>query len=108
MKKSEEVLIDLSSLNEKKPVSIEINGKRIALLLINGKPFCFEGTCTHQGADLSKGMVEGNTVICPNHHVQFDCTDGSVIKNLPPEYGQATSLRTYKTELTGNKVKVTI
>ncbi len=94
-------------LKPNKPVAVEVRGKKIALLLVNDNLLCFEGKCTHQGGDLSKGMVEGTTVICPNHHVQFDCVTGQVLRNLPSEYGQATSLRTFKAKLTDkNKVSI--
>ena len=50
------------------------------VLLINkeGQFFCLDARCTHAGAPLEEGTLEGETLTCPWHGSQFRITDGSV------------------------------
>ncbi len=40
--------------------------------------YTFEDACTHDGAEICNGHVEGTEVICPRHGARFDMRDGSV------------------------------
>jgi cytochrome b6-f complex iron-sulfur subunit len=56
--------------------------------------------CTHQGTTVNYGSST-NSFICPNHGARFDAS-GLVIQGPA-----VTSLRAYKTVLTGNSLRVT-
>ncbi len=55
----------------------KVEGKDIALARVaDGNCYAIGGRCTHLGAALGKGELEGATLTCPWHGSQFDVTDG--------------------------------
>jgi len=44
--------------------------------------FAIADECTHDGASLDTGELEGHEVVCPRHGARFDVRDGSVTR--PP------------------------
>ena len=61
---------------------------------LNGQFYCLDGRCTHAGAPLAEGTLEGEVLTCPWHYSQFKITDGSVI-NGPAK----KSLNVYRYEI---------
>jgi nitrite reductase/ring-hydroxylating ferredoxin subunit len=59
---------------------VEADGMEILLVNVNGNYFAVDDTCTHAGASLSEGSLEGSTVTCGWHGAQFDCESGSLAK----------------------------
>src|SRR5437868_8159587 len=52
-----------------KPHTLSIFGTRlIAFQGEDKRVHVLDGYCPHMGADLSKGCIEGNAVVCPFHH----------------------------------------
>ena len=41
----------------------------------DGRRFELDRRCPHQGADLSRGVIEGGCVVCPRHGWRFDLED---------------------------------
>jgi len=52
----------------------------VLLMNINHKFFCLDARCTHAGAPLEEGQLDGEVLTCPWHGSQFQVTDGKVIK----------------------------
>ena len=46
---------------------------------VEGKVFCLDGRCTHAGAPLSEGTLNGEVLTCPWHYSQFNITNGIVL-----------------------------
>lgn len=59
---------------------ISEEGKDILLVNIDGQYYAVDDTCTHMGASLSEGKLEGSTVVCGWHGAQFDCKTGKLEK----------------------------
>ena len=59
---------------------VSVDGKEIVIANIDGNYFAMDDTCTHQGASLSDGKLEGSTVTCDWHGAQFDCKSGKLAK----------------------------
>ncbi|MFC2011144.1 Rieske (2Fe-2S) protein [Chloroflexota bacterium] len=90
--------------------SITSNGDDILLVNYKGKYYAIGTSCTHSGADLSKGKLKGKYIDCPLHGSRFDVTTGickagprinifrSKIDNIP----------TYPVKVEGNSIKVSI
>jgi 3-phenylpropionate/trans-cinnamate dioxygenase ferredoxin component len=79
----------------------EVDGKKVAVVNLGGKFYAFENHCSHRGAELSKGLLEGNVVICPLHGSQFDVTTGQKI------YGPAPGpIKTYLVKVEGDDIFV--
>ena len=61
---------------------IEIDGRRVLVVNLDGVLRAWDGTCTHEEADLSTGFLLGERVTCPLHLSQFDLTTGEAVN--PP------------------------
>ena len=62
-----------------KMLKVSLNGKDILVANVDGNFFAMDDTCTHQGASLSEGSLEGSTVTCPWHGSTWDCKSGKLI-----------------------------
>jgi 3-phenylpropionate/trans-cinnamate dioxygenase ferredoxin subunit len=58
---------------------IDLEEITVALFNINGKYYCIEDVCTHDGGPLAEGVLGGFEIECPRHGALFDVRDGSVI-----------------------------
>ncbi len=75
--------IKLASTNDAKPNSmmgLAINDKKILLVNVNGSYYAIDNVCTHRGCQLSKGKLQGETVVCPCHGSTFDLKTGNFVK----------------------------
>ena len=63
---------------------IEHDGKRILVVNLDGKLHAWDGTCTHEEADLSTGFLIGEEVTCPLHLSRFNLLTGEAV-NPPAE-----------------------
>jgi nitrite reductase/ring-hydroxylating ferredoxin subunit len=71
--------------------SFKVRGHEVLAANVEGKIYCLDGRCTHAGAPLAEGSLNGEVLTCPWHYSQFDITSGIVIR------GPANKpLRTYK------------
>ncbi len=58
---------------------VKLAEKEVLIANVNGVYHAIGNTCTHMEGDLSKGILEGNTVTCPKHRAKFDITTGKVV-----------------------------
>ena len=61
-------------------VSVDVEGRRIAVANVDGTLFAFDDACTHRHCSLAKGRLSGKTVTCECHGSQFDITTGKVLR----------------------------
>ncbi len=59
-------------------LGVEIEGNNIVLAMINGQVFAMDAVCSHQGAPLEEGTLEGFNLTCPWHYAVFDVRNGKV------------------------------
>ena len=59
-----------------------VDGKEIVVVNVNDDYFACSDTCTHSGASLSEGTINGSTITCGWHGAQFACTTGD-LENFP-------------------------
>ncbi|SVE10128.1 uncharacterized protein METZ01_LOCUS462982, partial [marine metagenome] len=57
---------------------VTIDGREIVVANVGGNYFACDDTCTHAGASLSEGVIDGSTITCGWHGAQFDCKTGSL------------------------------
>ncbi len=57
-----------------------VDEREILVVNLGGQFFCYEGRCTHAGAPLAEGTLNGDVLTCPWHGSQFKITDGSVVR----------------------------
>jgi nitrite reductase/ring-hydroxylating ferredoxin subunit len=59
--------------------AVKLAEKEILIANVNDVYYAIGNICTHMRGELSKGLLEGNTVTCPKHRAKFDVTTGKVV-----------------------------
>jgi nitrite reductase/ring-hydroxylating ferredoxin subunit len=81
--------------------SFKIKTREILAVNLGGKVYCLDGRCTHAGAPLAEGTLNGEVLTCPWHYSQFNITSGEVLGG--PAYKR---LKSYTVEERENSVFV--
>jgi len=100
------MLILVCALSELPPGTmkgIEQDGRRILVVNLDEKIYAWDGTCTHEEADLSTGFLLGEEVTCPLHLSRFNLLTGEAV-NLPAE----KPLRKYLTKVENGEIFVDV
>src|SRR5918994_8020412 len=77
-----------ANIPEGKLKNITAAGKEIVIANVNGEYYAINNICTHAGAELHEGVLEGNELVCPWHGAKWNVTTGSLIwfpQKLKPE-----------------------
>jgi nitrite reductase/ring-hydroxylating ferredoxin subunit len=86
-------LCDIEDIAPGEMKQFDLKEEEILVINLNGQLYCLGGRCSHAGAPLSEGNLEGEVLTCPWHYSQFKITDGSVLR------GPANApLRVYRNE----------
>lgn len=59
-------------------LGVELEGNKIVLVSVNGQVFAIDAVCSHKGAPLEEGKLEGYNLTCPWHYAVFDVRNGKV------------------------------
>ncbi len=66
-----------SALREGQALSITVDGREIAIFLVNNVVYVIENVCPHQHIPvLAEGELNGTVITCPMHGWQFDLATG--------------------------------
>lgn len=65
-------------------VVFDVDGTDVAVFKIDGQFYAIEDICTHDGAELASGELDGDEIICPRHGARF-CVKTGAVKS-PPAY----------------------
>lgn len=87
-------LCDIEDIPSEEMKQFDLKEEEILVINLNGQLYCLGGRCSHAGAPLAEGDLEGEVLTCPWHYSQFKITDGSVLRG-PAK----ASLRVYRTEV---------
>jgi nitrite reductase/ring-hydroxylating ferredoxin subunit len=79
--------------------SFKLKGHQIMVVDLGDRVVCLDGRCTHAGAPLAEGTVDGEVLTCPWHYSQFNLVTGEVLRG--PAY---KPLRTYRVEVRDDSV----
>jgi len=63
-----------------KMIKVSVDGKEVMVANIDGNYCAMDDSCTHSGASLSEGKLDGCMVICGWHKAEFDCKTGKLVK----------------------------
>jgi len=80
---------------------VDIGGKRLMIVNVDGTLHALDRVCTHEDADLSTGFLIDSVVTCPLHLSRFDVVTGEV--QNPPAM---EPLKTYSLKVEGTSVYV--
>jgi len=68
-------------------------GRRMVAVVRSGRDFfAIEDVCTHDGAPLIGGEIEGSQIVCPRHGARFCLRTGEAL--TPPAYEPARVFET--------------
>jgi nitrite reductase/ring-hydroxylating ferredoxin subunit len=59
-------------------LGVELEGNKIVLATVNEQVFAIDAVCSHKGAPLEEGNLEGYDLTCPWHYAVFDVRNGKV------------------------------
>ncbi len=79
----------------------EVGDSAIALCNVDGDIFAIDDVCTHDGASLDQGALDGFDIECQRHGARFDVRTGEV-RALPA----VVSVDTFAVRVQGNDIEV--
>jgi len=74
----------ISGLADGETLSIAVGRRMVAVARSGAEFFAIEDVCTHDGAELTGGAIEGSEIICPRHGARFCMRTGEAL--TPPAY----------------------
>ena len=77
--------IELSTVPDGAMLLGHVRGEPVLLARSGEELFAIGAVCTHYGAPLDQGLVVGETVRCPWHHVRFSLRTGRVLLAPAPD-----------------------
>ncbi len=95
------VLCEISEISPGNCKTVMVEGTRFALYNVGGEFFVTQNHCTHKGAQLVKGELQGTTIQCSQHGWKFDIKTGEC---LAPGHGR--KLRIYPVSIEQSSVVV--
>jgi 3-phenylpropionate/trans-cinnamate dioxygenase ferredoxin subunit len=88
-------------LLEGRTKSIPVGRRMIAVARSGDAYYAIEDICTHDGAPLTGGEIEGTEIICPRHGARFCLRTGEALS--PPAY---EPVRVYETKIEAGRLWV--
>ncbi len=103
--------VKVARLSEISPMKmVGVNGNKILLVKLDNNVYAMEGICSHKGAPLNEGSLNGKVLTCPWHQSQFDVTSGE-IANVPfdqSSYGKVYHQKKYEVILKKDEVFINV
>ena len=94
----------VSDIPSGKMIKVEADGKDILVTNVDGNYYAMDDTCTHAGASLSEGSLDGSTITCPWHGSTWDCKTGKLVA-----FGaQLKDLSSYKVTVESDEIFVEV
>ena len=95
--------IKFSSMQDRKPVKVNVNGEDVCLTRIGNEVFAIGDVCTHSDASLSEGDVTDYKIECWLHGAEFDLRTGEAL-TLPANI----AAKTYPVSINDDVVEVQV
>ena len=84
------------------PFRVSADGRRIALIPVDGIWYAIDNQCPHKGGPLGAGAVKGTVITCPWHLFRFDLKTGASMTNA------RMCVKTYPVRLENNLIVVSV
>jgi nitrite reductase/ring-hydroxylating ferredoxin subunit len=92
-----------SQIPEGGVIGVQIEGKSLALVKLEGAVYALVDTCPHDAGPLSDGQIVGEDIECPWHRSCFNVKTGRVTRDPATE-----DVVTYTVRVVGDVVEVEI
>ncbi len=83
-------------------VGVEIDGRPVLLVNVEGPVCAYEDRCRHKGVRLSEGRLDGFVLTCRAHGWEYDARTG---RGINPE---AVALPRYAVEIEGDDILIDV
>ncbi len=96
--------VDVASadrLGEGDHIVTDIDGTEVAVFKIEGQFFAIEDVCSHDGAEIASGEIDGDEIICPRHGARFCIKTGAV--KCAPAY---EDIETFPVQIENGRIQV--
>ena len=90
-----------TALAEGENIVVDVDGTDVALFKIQGSFYAIEDICSHDGAEIASGLLDGDEIICPRHGARF-CIKSGAVKS-PPAY---EAIKCFPVRIDNNTVQV--
>lgn len=77
-------VIPQTALADGEHTVVDVDGVDVAVFKIDGEFYAIEDVCSHDGAEIASGELDGDEIICPRHGARFCVKTGAV--KAPPAY----------------------
>lgn len=91
----------VGDVEEGRTLRVVVDGTEVLLCKCEGNIYAIEDVCTHDGAPLDQGGLEGCEITCARHGAVFDVRTGAVLA-LPA----VVPVPTFKVRIVGDDVFV--
>ncbi|WP_026601262.1 non-heme iron oxygenase ferredoxin subunit [Methylomonas sp. 11b] len=78
-----------SALANGEHVLVDVDGTDVAIFKIDDQFYAIEDVCTHDGAEIASGELDGDEIVCPRHGARF-CVKTGAVKCAPAYEDVAT------------------
>ena len=82
-------VVAASALAEGEHVVVDVDGDDVAVFNIGGEFYAIADVCTHDGAEIASGELDGDEIVCPRHGARF-CVKTGQVKCAPAYEDVAT------------------
>jgi len=82
-------VIAATALIDGEHILVEVDGYEVALFKLDGQFYAIEDVCTHDGAEIASGELDGEEIVCPRHGARF-CVKTGQVKCAPAYEDVAT------------------
>lgn len=96
-----QAVADEAALDEDDMLAVQFGDRRVIVFRTPKGIFATDRRCTHQGADLMRGYLEGEVIECPVHQGRFNVRTGAAL-NAPA----CEALRTYDVRVNAGKIEL--
>jgi nitrite reductase/ring-hydroxylating ferredoxin subunit len=73
-------LIRVDEIPENEAVTVDLYGREVLIMLLNGRPRAYANVCMHHGGPLT---LDGDSLTCAWHGARYDTRTGRVIAGPP-------------------------
>jgi len=90
-----------NALANKENLIVDVDGTDVAIFKLDEQFYAIEDVCTHDGAEIASGELDGDEIICPRHGARFCVKTGEV--KCAPAY---EDLDTFPIQIINGRVQV--
>lgn len=73
---------DKNALADGEKIIVDVDGTEVVVFKIADEFYAIEDRCSHDGAEIASGELDGDEIICPRHGARF-CVKTGAVKSAP-------------------------